>query len=56
MINLASADAGTSWGQLEVFMTRWREIDAMVDQPGPFIYVASRTGKLRAVDLFPLTV
>ena len=53
MINLASADAGTSWGQLEVFMTRWREIDALVDQPGPFIYVASRTGKLRAVDLSP---
>jgi hypothetical protein len=32
-------------------MTRWREIEALIDQPGPFIYIASRTGKLRAVDL-----
>lgn len=53
MINLASADAATSWGQLEVFMTRWREIDALVDRPGLFIFVASRAGKLRAVDLSP---
>jgi hypothetical protein len=33
------------------FMARWREIDALVDQPGPFIYVISRTGQLRKVNL-----
>lgn len=51
MLNLASEDAGTPWNQLEVFMGRWREIEPLADQPGPFIYAASRTGKLRAVDL-----
>jgi PIN like domain len=51
MVNLASPDADRTWTQLEVFMTRWREIEALIDQPGPFIYIASRTGKLRAVDL-----
>jgi hypothetical protein len=50
MLNLASADAGGTWDQLEVFMCRWREIDALVDQPGPFIYVISRAGRLRKVD------
>lgn len=51
MLNLASADARNTWSQLEVFMTRWREIEALVDQPGPFIYIASRTGRLRTIDL-----
>ncbi len=37
--------------QLEVFMSRWREIETLIDEPGPFIYVATRTGKLRAVEL-----
>ena len=53
MINLASADADRTWTQLEVLMSRWREIEPLVDRPGPFIYIASRTGKLRAVDLTP---
>ena len=53
MVNLASQDAKNTWAQLEVLMTRWREIEALVDQPGPFIYVASRTGRLRLVDLKP---
>ncbi|WP_375426145.1 hypothetical protein [uncultured Friedmanniella sp.] len=53
MVNLASQDAKNTWAQLEVLMTRWREIEALVDQPGPFIYVVSRTGRLRPVDLKP---
>ena len=32
-------------------MSRWREIDALIDEPGPFIYIASRTGKLRPIAL-----
>lgn len=51
MVNLASADASNTWNQLEVVMTRWREIEALIDQPGPFIYSASRTGRLRPVTL-----
>lgn len=49
MVNFASEDAGSTWGQLEVFMSRRREIDALIDEPGPFIYIASRTGKLRPI-------
>lgn len=32
-------------------MSRWREIEPLIDEPGPFIYVATRTGALRLVDL-----
>lgn len=53
MVNLASRDAVNTWAQLEVLMTRWREIEALVDQPGPFIHIASRTGQLRTIDLKP---
>ena len=53
MVNLASQDAKNTWAQLEVLMARWREIEALVEEPGPFIYIASRTGRLRPVDLEP---
>jgi len=43
MVNLASADAGTTWAQLEVFMTQWRRIEALAERPGPFIFSANRT-------------
>jgi len=51
MVNLASPDADRTWTQLEVFMGRWREIEALINQPGPFIQVVSRTGRLRPIDL-----
>ena len=51
MIALASRDAGGTWAQLEVFLTQWRRIEATLDEPGPFIYTASRTAPLRAVNL-----
>lgn len=51
MINLAGEDAGDPWGQLEVFMTRWREIEPLAEQAGPFIVVVTRRGKLRPIDL-----
>lgn len=50
MVVLASADAGTLWGQLEVLMTQWRSIEALHGLPGPFIYRVSRT-VLAPVDL-----
>jgi PIN like domain len=43
MVALAGADAKTTWTQLEVFMSRWRDIERCVDEPGPFIYSATRT-------------
>jgi hypothetical protein len=32
-----------AWAQLELFMTQWRRIEACFDEPGPFIYSATRT-------------
>ena len=52
LVNLDSADAGTKWGQLEVFMTRWRRIEALLERPGPFILSVSRTA-FREVNLRP---
>jgi hypothetical protein len=43
MVALNQQDARTKWGQLEVFMTRWRDIEPLTAEPGPFIWRASRT-------------
>jgi len=43
MVALSGADAANKWAQLEVLMTRWRSIDGLLIQPGPFIYLATRT-------------
>jgi PIN like domain len=43
MVALNQLDAKTKWGQLEVFMTRWRDIEPLASEPGPFIWRASRT-------------
>ncbi len=43
MIALSSAEARTTWAQLEVFMSQWRAIERLVAEPGPFIYSATRT-------------
>ena len=43
MAALNQRDAQTKWGQLEVFMTQWRRIDALTAEPGPFIWRVSRT-------------
>src|SRR6266699_2078492 len=36
MVALNQRDAQTKWGQLEVFMSQWRRIEALISQPGPF--------------------
>jgi hypothetical protein len=51
MVNLAGDDAGSTWAQLEVFMSRWREIEKLYDEPGPFIYLAHRATSLRRISL-----
>src|SRR5271165_2671967 len=38
MVALNQRDAQTKWGQLEVFMTQWRRIEALISEPGPFIW------------------
>jgi PIN like domain len=43
MVALNQQDAATKWGQLEVFMTRWRDIETLAGTAGPFIWRASRT-------------
>ena len=50
MVALAGEEAKGTWDQLEVFMAQWRAIKALLDEPGPFIYAATRTA-LRAVPL-----
>jgi hypothetical protein len=50
MVALAGEDAGNKWGQLELVMHWWRRIEALADEPGPFIYLASRS-RMRLLDL-----
>lgn len=50
MVTLAARDAGSTWGQLEVLMRQWRAIERLLDQPGPFVYTATRT-TLRPINL-----
>ncbi len=50
MVTLSGRDAIGTWNQIEILMTQWRQIQSFLDQPGPFIYAATRTS-IRAVDL-----
>jgi hypothetical protein len=50
MVALAGKEATSTWLQLEVLMTQWRRIEALLDEPGPFIYTATRTS-MKAVPL-----
>lgn len=43
MVALAGGAARTKFDQLEVVMCNWRQIEHAVTEPGPFIYVATRT-------------
>jgi hypothetical protein len=50
MVALSTEHARSTFDQLEIVMCHWRRILDLLDQPGPFIYVASRTS-LRRVSL-----
>lgn len=43
MVALAGEAARTKFEQLEVVMSNWRRIERCVTEPGPFIYVATRS-------------
>jgi hypothetical protein len=51
MIALAGQDAVSTIEQLEVLMCNWRAIERKTAEPGPFIYTATRTRKLKLVPL-----
>jgi hypothetical protein len=50
MVALTGDEAIGTWQQLEVVMSQWRAIERRLEEPGPFIYTATRT-TLRPVDL-----
>ena len=50
MVALAGMETVGTWAQLEVLCCQWRAIERQTNEPGPFIYSATRTG-LRAVPL-----
>ncbi len=50
LVALSAPEARATWEQLEVVMRQWRAIEALVDQEGPFLRVATRTS-LRPVPL-----
>lgn len=52
MIALSGVEAIGTFNQLEILMCRWRDIQGVIEEPGPFIYRASRTS-FRAIDLHP---
>lgn len=44
---ITSTEQLDKWRQLEIVMSRWRDIEALVDRPGPFIYRVTRTSVSR---------
>ncbi|HEX8305015.1 MAG TPA: hypothetical protein VF612_09060 [Jatrophihabitans sp.] len=50
MVALAGKEAIGTWDQLEVLMSQWRAIQALLGTPGPFIYTATRS-RLTPFDL-----
>ena len=50
MVALAGPEAAGTWAQLEALCCQWRALERRLDEPGPFIYSATRTA-LRPVSL-----
>ena len=44
MVALSSAEATSTWAQLEILMCRWRSIEDLFALPAPLIRAASRSG------------
>lgn len=43
MVALSGREAVTTWEQLRVLLAHWPRLEELVDEPGPFIYTATRT-------------
>jgi hypothetical protein len=50
LVTLTGSEAGAPWGQLGIVMAQWRNIESLVDSPGPIIVAVTRTG-FRHVDI-----
>jgi hypothetical protein len=50
LVALSGREATGVWAQLEILMSQWRRIEALLDVPAPHIWAAHRSG-LRAVSL-----
>jgi hypothetical protein len=50
LVALSAPEARTTWEQLEVVLCQWRAIEALVDQDGPLLRLATRTS-LRSIPL-----
>jgi hypothetical protein len=49
MFTIASDEKLDVWHQLEILMTRWRDIERFSEHPGPFIYALYRTTTTRVL-------
>lgn len=47
MVALGGDDARDTWRQMEVIFRNWRNLEQLVDEQGPFIEVATRSGLRR---------
>lgn len=43
MVALSGEDSRYTWDQLELLMVRWRRVEALLQESGPFIYLATRS-------------
>jgi hypothetical protein len=50
LVTLTGADAGAPWGQLGIVLPQWKNIESLVDKPGPIVVAATRTG-FRHIDV-----
>jgi hypothetical protein len=50
LVTLAGAEAVDTFHQLEALMCDWRQIQRLLERPGPLIFIATRT-KLRELAL-----
>jgi hypothetical protein len=50
MVALSGTHAVNKWDQLQLLMTRWNRIESLLAQPGPVIYLATRS-RMTPLDL-----
>ena len=51
-VALSGEDAGNKWDQLRLLMQRWPRLEELAEEPGPFIWLVSRT-RMTPLDLDP---
>lgn len=49
MFALTSREQLSVWDQLEIVLSRWRDIERLADDPGPYIYAVTRTSIRRVL-------